>query len=55
MKKILSEQLKEARHIICKKRKVMEGLMDAIVSSEQNYLTKKELQDIYEQEKESAS
>ena len=55
MKKILSEQLKEARHIICKKRKVMEGLMDAIISSEQNYLTKKELQDIYEQEKESAS
>lgn len=50
IKKILSEQLKQARFIINKKRKVMEGLMDAILSSEQKYLTGKELKDIYEQE-----
>lgn len=50
IKKILSEQLKQARYIINKKRKVMEGLMDAVLSSEQKYLTKKELREIYEQE-----
>lgn len=50
IRQILSEQLKRAREIIRQKRNSMEGLMEAVLSSEQRYLTGKELREIYEKE-----
>lgn len=45
---ILSQQLKQAREIIREKRDVMERLVDAVMNSEQKYLTQKELMEVYE-------
>ena len=51
IKQILSEQLKRARDIIQRKKKTMEGLIEAVLSSEQKYLNGNELWKIYEREK----
>lgn len=44
---ILVEQLKQARKIIDMNRNVMDALVNAVIKSEQKYLTQKDLLDIY--------
>ena len=49
---ILAEQLKQARKIVNEHRNVMDALVDAVMKSEQKYLTQKDLLDIYHNNKE---
>lgn len=45
--KILTEQLKQARLIIREERKTLNRLVEAVLSSKQKYLTKRELEELY--------
>jgi ATP-dependent Zn protease len=44
---ILSEQLKQARQIIREERENLERLVEAVLTSKQKYLTKKDLEGLY--------
>ena len=47
IKRILSEQLQQARQIIRNEREMLDTLVQKVLSSKKKYLTKKELEEIY--------